>query len=242
MGIFNTKHEVTAEEKQMQAENLKRLESAFDATKAMGVKKFPDAMQFIYDKERKCFVVVQGPEETFKLKNPWIVDFDQVKDVYIEVEEFWTEEGGKFAVTKPIQRSLQATNFDDVFWRYDIYMNIVTSHPYAGTIRYKMNYNQIITRIAGIRLTFAPRGLELNGKYSGPEIKAQSERIAAFAEKQKEAVGTEKKVDILTHNRPDSLAGKMAKDYFDEKFVTRMENVSKHLDRAYRISKVLGRG
>ena len=102
MGIFKTTHKVTDDERNFQKENLKRLESEFDMTKAMGVKKFRDAMQFIYDKDRRCFVVVEGPEETFKLKNPYIIDFDQVKDAYVEVEEFWTEKMGKFEIKAPM--------------------------------------------------------------------------------------------------------------------------------------------
>ena len=53
MGIFKTTHKVTEEEKAFQLENLERLKNEFDVTKAMGVKKYPDAMQFIYDKERR---------------------------------------------------------------------------------------------------------------------------------------------------------------------------------------------
>ena len=85
MGLFNFKTKAKEEEKVFQQENLKRLESEFDVTKALGVKKYPEATQFIYDKERRCFVVVEGPEDTFKSKNPYIIDFDQVKDAYVEV-------------------------------------------------------------------------------------------------------------------------------------------------------------
>ena len=243
MGLFKTTREVTPEEKAFQKENLERLENEFDATKAMGVKKFPDAMQFIYNKDRRCFVVVEGPEETFKLRNPYIIDFDQVKDVWLEVEEYWTEEPGKFVAGQGYgQHTLLAERFDEVFWRYNLFMNIDTTHPYAGKIRYQMNYNQIITQIAGLRLKFAPRGLELNGEYRGEEILRQAERIEAFAAEQAKAVKREKVVDIATHNRPDSMLGKIKKDYFDEKYVQRMENVSKHLTRAYRIAKLLGKG
>ena len=61
MGLFNFKTKAKEEEKVFQQENLKRLESEFDVTKASGVKKYPEATQFIYDKERRCFVVVEGP-------------------------------------------------------------------------------------------------------------------------------------------------------------------------------------
>lgn len=238
MGILKTTHKVTEEEKAFQLENLKRLESSFDVTKAMGVKKYPDAMQFIYDKGHRCFVVCEGPENLFKPKNPYIIDFDQVKDAYVEVEEFWTEGPRKFELKAPQQYRLQMSDFDKVFWRYNIFMNFKTTHPFAEHIRYQMNYNTIVTRVSGLRI-MAKRGLELNGEYRGEEIKKQSERVAEFAEHQQKAVGREKMLELATHTRPDSMIDRMAENYFEQKFVDRMNNVSKHLDRAYRICKVL---
>lgn len=238
MGIFKTTRKVTEEEKAFQLENLKRLESDFEMTKAMGVKKYPDAMQFIFDKKRRCFVVVQGPEATFKAKNPYIIDFDQVKDAYIEVEEFWTEGPGKFELKGPQQNLLKMSDFDKVFWRYNLYMNFKTTHPFAEHIRYQMNYNTIVTRVSGLRI-MAKRGLELHGEYRGEEIQKQSERVAEFAEHQQAAVGKEKMLELATHTRPDSILERMAEDYFEQKFVDRMNNISKHLNRAYRICNVL---
>ena len=238
MGIFDFKSKVKEDEIIFQQENLKRLENEFDMTKALGVKKFPEAMQFIYDKERRCFVVVEGPEDTFKSKNPYIIDFDQVEDAYVEVEEFWTEKPGKFEIKAPMQNSLKMGDFDKVFWRYNIIMHFETTHPYAKHIEYQMNYNTIITRVSGLRL-ISRRGLELNGKFKGEAIKKEAERIAEFAEQQQEAVGKEKMLDIVTGNRPDSILDKMTVDYFEQKFVDRMNNISKHLERAYRICKLL---
>ena len=63
MGIFETTHEVTPEETGFQTENLKRLKNEFDVTKAMGVKKYPDAIQFIYDEKRRCFVEKHNEKE-----------------------------------------------------------------------------------------------------------------------------------------------------------------------------------
>ena len=94
MGLFDFMRKGKEEKKAFQQENLKRLESEFDATEALGEKTFPNAMQFIYDKERRCFVVVEGPEDDFKSKNPYVIDFDQVEDAYVEVDEFWTEKAG----------------------------------------------------------------------------------------------------------------------------------------------------
>ena len=240
MGIFDFKHKVAEAEIEFQQENLDRLESNFDATKAMGVKKYADAMQFIYDKERRCFVVVEGPEDDFKSRNPYIIDFDQVKDAYVEVEEFWTEKPDKFDIKAPMQNSLKMGDFDKVFWRYNIIMHIETTHPYEKHIKYQMNYNTIITRISGLRL-ISRRGLELHGEYRGEEIKKESERIAEFAAQQQEAVGKEKMFDLVTGNRSESLLERMTVDYFEQKFVDRMNNISKHLERAYRICKLLGK-
>lgn len=247
MGIFKTTHKVTPEEKAFQSENLKRLENEFDVSKALGIKKYPDAMQFIYDRERRCFVVVEGPENVFKLKNPYIIDFDQVKDVYLEVEEFWTESPNKHEIVKTLgQRTLTADKYDEVFWRYNMFMNIETSHPYAETIRYRMNYNTVITKVSGFRLTFPPRGLELNGKFRGEEIKKASERVMAIADDQRKAVGKAKKVDRITGKHADEgiLEGALrmaVSDIFEEKYVKKMETVAGHLDRAYRIAKLLGK-
>ena len=240
MGLFNFKTKAKEEEKVFQQENLKRLESEFDVTKALGVKKYPEATQFIYDKERRCFVVVEGPEDTFKSKNPYIIDFDQVKDAYVEVEEFWTEKPGKFEIKEPMQNSLKMGDFDKVFWRYNIFMHIETTHPYAKHIKYQMNYNTIITRISGLRL-ISRRGLELHGDYKGEEIKKQAERIEELAVHQHDAVGKEKMLNLVTHNGPDNMLDRLAVNYFEQKFVDRMNTVSKHLNRAYRICKILGK-
>lgn len=249
MGLFKTKHIVTEAEREFQKENMIRLRDEFDMTKAMGVKKYPDAMQFIYDKERRCFVVVQGPEDTFKLKSPWVVDFDQVEDVYLDVEEWWTATGNRFDTVQP-HHILVQSEYDKVFWRYNLLMVIKTSHPYAKTITYYMNYYNIVTRIAGLRL-FVQRGLDLKGEYRGEQLAEQSARIAELAEKQKEAVGREKMTNIIlntdkqkAHNEKgmgERIFESMKEDYFNEKYIKKMVNVSKHLDRAYRISKVLGK-
>lgn len=113
MGIFKTTRKVTDEEREFQTENLKQLVNEFDATEAIGEKKYKEAMQFIYDRKRKSFVVVAGPEKTFKLKNPYIVEFDQVKEASVEIK-------GK-----------------------NIFMKFTTKHPYAKKIRYKMNYKSV---------------------------------------------------------------------------------------------------
>lgn len=71
-------------------ENRKLLEQ-FQVTKAWGVKKYRTAMQFIYDETHRCFVVVEGPEETFREREPYVIRFDQVNSVALEVDEYWSE-------------------------------------------------------------------------------------------------------------------------------------------------------
>jgi len=77
-------------------ENRKLLEQ-FRVTKAWGVKKYRTAMQFIYDEAHRCFVVVEGPEETFREREPYVIRFDQVNSVALEVDEYWSEEGGQYS-------------------------------------------------------------------------------------------------------------------------------------------------
>ena len=77
MGLFSRKKKVSPEEERALEENRAKLDS-FQVTKAWGIKKYGPAMQFIYDENAKQFVVVEGPEETFRERNPFIVGFDQV--------------------------------------------------------------------------------------------------------------------------------------------------------------------
>ena len=137
-----------------------------------------------------------------------------------------------------MQSSLKMGDFDKVFWRYNVIMHFKTTHPYAKHLEYQMNHETIITRISGLRL-ISRRGLELNGNYKGEEIKEQSERVAEFAVHQQEAVGKEKLMDLVTNDGPDSLLDMLAGNFFEQAFVDGMNEVSRHLDRAYRICKVL---
>ncbi len=238
MGLFSRKKEVSPEELAAREENKKRLEE-FTPTKSWGIKKYPDAMQFMYDENMKAFVVVEGPDDTFKERNPFVIDFDQVKDVWLEVDEWWTEGDNKFDVTRSGKILLQG-DYSKVFWRYDFYINIETTHPFAGAIRYKMNYNTNILKVPGTHL-FVHRGLELDKKtYRRPEIKEAVEKLEAFEEQIKSGLKKEKAFDILTQQRPDTILGKLEKDLTDDWYVSRIENVVGHLKRAYRISKVVG--
>ncbi len=171
MGLFSKLKGLSPEEKVAKEENKKQLEK-FEVTKSWGVKKHPDAIQFIYDENMKAFVVVEGPDDTFKERNPFVIGFDEVKDVWLEIDEWWTEDAEKF---NPVRGYgiLTQDRYSQVFWRYDFYLNIETTHPFAEKIRYKMNYNTNILKVPGTHL-FVHRGLELNEKnYRRPEIKVQ---------------------------------------------------------------------
>ena len=137
-----------------------------------------------------------------------------------------------------MQSSLKMGDFDKVFWRYDVIMHFKTTHPYAKHVEYRMNRDTIITRVSGLRL-ISRRGLELNGQFRGEEIKRQSQRVAEFAAGQQEAVGREKVLGLVTGDRPDGLLGMLAQNFFEQAYVDGMNAVSEHLDRAYRICKVL---
>ena len=239
MGLFSRKKGPSPEEEAAMEAN-KALLDKFQMTRAWGIKKHPDAIQFIYDENMKAFVVVKGPEDTFKERNPYVIGFDEVTDVWLEVDEWWTEDGGKWDVGRGYGVLLQE-RYSKVFWRYDFYLNIETTHPFAEKIRYKMNYNTNILKVPGTHL-FVHRGLELDKKnYKRTEIKKEVERLEEFAEKIKEGLGKEKVFDILTHQRPDTITGRLEKDFTDEWYVSRIENVVGHLKRAYRISKLLGK-
>lgn len=58
-------------------ENLRMLEQ-FQVTKAWGIKKYPTAMQFIYDEADRWFAVAEGPVDTFREREPAVPRFGQV--------------------------------------------------------------------------------------------------------------------------------------------------------------------
>lgn len=234
MGLFNKKP--SQEELAAKEANLQVLEK-FNPTASWGVKKWQPSTQFMYDENMKAFVVVDGPDETFKERNPFVINFDEVEDVYLEVDEWWTEDGNKFNKFHNPHILLQE-NYSKVFWHYDFYLNIKTTHPFCEHIRYQMNHDTNVLKVPGIHL-FYHRGLELNGEFRGKEIKEQSARLEEFAEKIKGNVKVERAVDIITGQRPDGILDKMKKDYTEDWYISRIENVNNHVKRAARISKLL---
>ena len=59
MGLFSKKDKRPAE----YIEENRRLLDEFNVTKAWGVKKYRVAEQFVYDQDKRQFVIVEGPVE-----------------------------------------------------------------------------------------------------------------------------------------------------------------------------------
>lgn len=225
-------------------ENRRALDD-FEVTKAWGIKKYTGAMQFVYDGERRQFVVVEGPAETaedFRDRNPDIISFDQVSDVWLEVDEYWTEGGGEFE-PKPFNQTLVQDKYDEVYWRYDFYLNIETDHPYAGTIRYKMNYKPTIMKVPQ-RGIFFRRGVGIGGTYRGEDLAGLAATLEAFADSEADAIELRKKLDVLMLKHKDRSAIDSIKagirDAVNETvYFKKIGNMGAHAARAARISKLL---
>ena len=236
MGLFDKLKKDSPEKIEAMEKNQQQLMD-FVMTKAWGVKKYRESMQFIYDNEHKQFVVVEGPEDTFRERNPWIVSFDQVQDVSLEVDEYWTQTGKLEDHLREPKQLLQK-DYDKVYWRYDFYINIKTSHPYAKNIRFKTNYGPTIVRVQKQGI-FYRRGLEIGGEYKGKEITDLIEKMNAMIGKDKEVISTRNTINLLTNQEPDGVMGKLARDSMDEKYISRLENMIGHIQRAQRISTLL---
>lgn len=234
MGLFSKKQ--SEEEVKAKEANRDILEK-FNPTASWGVKKYQPSKQFMYDEDKSAFVVVDGPDETFRERNPFVIGFDEVNDVFLEVDEWWTDDGKKFNTFHNPKVLLQQ-DYSKVFWHYDFYLNITTSHPFCENIRYRMNFNTNILKIPGFHL-FVQRGLELNGIYRGAEIREQRIRLEEFCEKIKGNVKKEHIFDTLTGQRSDSILGKLANDMTEDWYISRIEKVISHVKRAGRISKLL---
>ncbi len=226
-------------------QNRKNLDS-FRVTKAWGVKKYRTALQFVYDGESRQFVIVEGPVEDpdvdFREKNPDIISFDQVKDVWLEVDEYWTEGKGEFE-PKPIDQRLTQDKYDEVFWRYDFYLNLETTHPYAERIRYKMNFKPTILKIPQRGPVFR-RGVDIGGNYRGEEIDILAARLEAFGGREEKIEEGKKLIDVfLLKNKGEGSLEKirdgLIKDAGNEIYFRKIANMGAHAARAARISKLL---
>lgn len=243
MGLFSKKEKRPQE----YLESNRRLLDEFNVTKAWGIKKYAPAMQFIYDADRRQFVVVEGPVDRpdvdFRDKNPDVVSFDQVKDVWLEVDEYWTEGKGEFE-PKPFNQNITQDRYKDVYWRYDFYLNIETDHPYAGTIRYQMNYKPTITKVPNKSGIFYRRGVGIGGTYRGDEISQLALELQAFDEDEQKAAEFRKKLDVvLVRNKGksflESVGDKLVRDATNEIYFAKLANMGAHVARADRISRLL---
>ena len=240
MGLFSRKSENKRTDEYREANRAKL--SEFNVAKAWGIKKYADAMQFIYDKDKRQFVVVKGPEESFREREPDVIDFDQVKCVKLEVDEYWTEGKGEFE-PKPFNQNLTQDRYKEVYWRYDMYLVIETDHPYAGTVRYKMNYKPTIMKIPQHGI-FYRRGLEIGGSYTGEEIDILAARLGAFGEKEENYEHNQRMLDIfLTRNKGkgslEVIRDGLVKSAENEIYYKKIANLGTHVERAARISKLL---
>lgn len=242
MGLFSKKDKRPAE----YLEANRQLLDAFNVTKAWGVKKYRVALQFVYDKEKRQFLIVEGPvddpEINFRDKNPDVVSFDQVEDVWLEVDEYWTEGKGEYE-PRPINEVLLQEQYKDVYWRYDFYLNIRTTHPYAQTIRYKMNFKPTITKVPQRGILFK-RGLGIGGTYHGEEIEQLALELQVFNEDEQKAEDFRRKLDILLVKNKgktviESVTDKLVRDATNELYFTKLANMGAHVARADRVSKLL---
>ncbi|MBQ3389833.1 MAG: DUF4428 domain-containing protein [Firmicutes bacterium] len=217
-------------------ENKKALED-FKVTKAWGIKKYATAMQFIYDQDQKCFVVVEGPEETFRDRNPDIIRFDQVRNIWLEVDEGWSESGDQYAPKS--NRILTQDKYDEVFWRYDFYLNFALDHPYLKQIRYPMNFKTTVIQVPQ-RFFLFKRGLELAGEYQREEIAYQADRLEAMAGKEDAFIRLGKYSDIIRLKYSEqSIPEHLVQDVKNDLYLKKIENVAGHVRRADRISRLI---
>lgn len=234
MGLFSRKKEISPEELQAKEENKKKLEE-FNVTKAWGVKKYPMSMQFIFDKDKKQFVVVEGPEEEFKEKNPYVIDFNQVEDVVLEVSEGWAEKSGQYAYVS--YRNLTSDMYAKVFWHYDFYITIKTTHPFAKEISFKTNFKSTVIKVKS-RL-FMRRGLEIGGRYRGEAIKELIQKMYEWVGKEEKGKKTDKAVDILLGGNSGSFSENLLSSWMDDVYIDKVENMISHVERADRITRTL---
>lgn len=224
--------------------NRKALDD-FEVTKSWGIKKYADAMQFVYDAGRRQFVVCEGPAdktEDFADRNPDIISFDQVKDVWLEVDEYWTEGNGEFE-PKPFNQNLTQEKYKQVYWRYDFYLGISSDHPYAVEIRYKMNYKPTILKVANNGIFFR-RGIGIGGSYRGDELAELSAQLESFADSEANAIELRRKLDILLLRNKDrgikdSIKAGVMDAVNEEIYFRKIGNMGAHVARAARINRLL---
>ena len=217
----------------------RELLASFNPSKFLGVKKYV-APLCIIDEEARKFTVANGPQDQFRDCNPDIIDFDMVEDVYLQVEEDWSEDDNPHFATKDSLGALPQEKYDEVFWRYDFYLHIVLSgHPYLNHIKYKMNFKTTVLKVPQRKFMFK-RGLEMNGAYKGKEIKALAEKLGENLESEGTAIKREDVLDVLTlKNKDKSLVDGIKDKLMDEHYLSKIENMQNHVKRAQRIRRIL---
>lgn len=219
---------------QIQAREQNRVAlERFQPTKAWGVKKYQVAMQFIYDAEQRAFVVVEGPEESFRERNPDIIRFDQVRDVWLEVVENWSEDGGQYAPNGVGQ--LLQDRYKEVFWRYDFILHIELSHPYLREIAYPMNFKTTVMQVPQRGFVYR-RGLEMGGEYRGEDISALANALDRTESRERTSIDLNRKLDVvLLRRKSQSLGEKIIQGFEDEVYLKKIDNMCAHVRRAERI-------
>lgn len=107
---------------------------------------------------------------------------------------------------------LTQEKYKDVFWRYDFYLIIRTDHPYAGTIRYKMNFKTTVMKVPERGFMYR-RGLEIGGTYEGEKIRGLISKIEKELNREEKGIRRETAVGILTNTDPEDVSGKLVKGY-----------------------------
>ena len=181
---------------------------------------------------------MEGPEETFRERNPYIIDFDQVRSVSLEVDEYWSEKPGQYAPQGT--GILTQDRYKDVYWRYDFYLNIDTTHPYAGSIRYQMNARTTVLQVPNEKFIFVRRGLGIGGEYQGTQIKELIARMEQIIVDDAKTIHGERTFQVLTDQRPDSILERLLQDGADDNYLRKIDNMTSHVKRAARIARLLG--
>ena len=151
---------------------------SFNPTKAYWDRSAIITRMFLIDENNRQFTVVQTPIEDFRNRKPEIFSFDMARDVYLEVDESWAEEDGAMALEK--HSNVIQDDYDEVYWHYRFYLNVILDHPYIKSIRYQMNDQPVIIKFERRGLVFK-RGLEISGIYSADRLDLLSEQLDDMA-------------------------------------------------------------
>lgn len=126
-----------------------------------------------------------------------------------------------------------------VFWRYDFILHIKVDHPYISEISYQMNFKTTVLRVPQRKFMYK-RSLEMNGIYKGKDIAELAKRMEEMAGTESGAIKRDNVVEAFTGEKSDeSFAEGLVGAFKDDKYLKKIENISKHIRRAERISDLL---